>query len=340
MPIKPPVGAKRCDSFNADPSDINIIGIDYGDKDHILYDERITRPLDPAYISMIVKHGVEVIPSIDARSHEGRIEVVDGRQRVRSAREANKIRVANGIPPIRVKVNFSYGTPSTLVVQQIAFNTTAAPTPRENGIHAAKLIRQGCSVADIAERLGGVAESTVKRWLRLAEDRPSQTYKKRGRKPDTMMPIAQIRGLHLKWTEAVQNEEVADEENLNTYACGYRDALEEILMLNRPAEEEPENLEPDMFAELSAASDSEGATDAESNALPPAYHYGGNVLFVAPHEENDFKGFCVYECEPGALKAQRFHGVLRGSEFETVQRRLDEFAEESNLERATNDCRG
>jgi hypothetical protein len=257
MPAKPPEGAKRCDSFNADPKDINIIGIDYGDENHILYDERINRPLDPAYIAMIVKLGAEVIPSIDARSHEGRIEVVDGRQRVRSAREANKIREANGLPPIRLKMNFSYGIPSTLVVQQIAFNTTAAPTPRENGIHAAKLIRQGCSMADIAAMLGGVAESTVKRWLRLAEDNPNKAaHKKPGRKPDTLMPIAKIRDLYESWdSDAKKTKDV--------YALGYSATLAEVLMLNAQKKEAPDDMENDMFGKTIESEQCDTAPEGE-----------------------------------------------------------------------------
>jgi hypothetical protein len=65
--------------------------------------------------------------------------------------------------------------------------------------------------------------------------------------------------------------------DIDDYARGYRDALAEVLMLNKTAEE-PENTEPDMFDQITtetetieqvASDETEGGVEPEEEETQP-----------------------------------------------------------------------
>ena len=102
--IKDPNGNAygRGDIHMIPPEDIIIIGLDTADKmgEHELYDERIKLPLDAALTANIEYQGVKV-PAMVTKDG-GRVLCVDGRQRIRNAREANKNLLARGMEPVRI----------------------------------------------------------------------------------------------------------------------------------------------------------------------------------------------------------------------------------------------
>jgi ParB family chromosome partitioning protein len=91
-----------------DPDDLIIIGLDtdHREKDHVLYDERAFLPVDEELVADILLFGVQ--KPILVRKEAGKKYVVDGRQRVKSSREAKKRQTAAKevqvkVPAIEVK---------------------------------------------------------------------------------------------------------------------------------------------------------------------------------------------------------------------------------------------
>ena len=85
------------------PESLVIHGIDTPeDPKSEFYDDRIHRELSPEEIEDVDQRGVLEI--IKVASRDGKLMVVDGRQRTRRAREANKRRALRGAPPMRVRV--------------------------------------------------------------------------------------------------------------------------------------------------------------------------------------------------------------------------------------------
>lgn len=74
----------RCDTFRVDPDNLVVVE----DKSHPLYDERVTLDLDETFIQDIMENGV--VLNVLVRKNGPLFEVVDGRQRVKAAVEANK----------------------------------------------------------------------------------------------------------------------------------------------------------------------------------------------------------------------------------------------------------
>jgi hypothetical protein len=101
---KTAIDAKRGNLFLVPPEDITIIGLDTEDgPEHPLFDERVLLPVDEALARNIAIHGV-IEPVVIRKNGDDVIEVIDGRQRVRSARLANERLEAEGKEPVLVPV--------------------------------------------------------------------------------------------------------------------------------------------------------------------------------------------------------------------------------------------
>lgn len=94
-------GASRLNAYSMEPEALTIVGLDSRDgPDHPLWDERIELPVDEGLVRNIRAYGV--LKAVLVRKNGPLVEVVDGRQRVRAAREANKRLVDEGYEPIKV----------------------------------------------------------------------------------------------------------------------------------------------------------------------------------------------------------------------------------------------
>ena len=78
--------AKRLNAFGVDPDHLCVVGIDTKHKEgeHPLWDERIHRKLHEPFIANLMAVGV--LEPILVRKNGETLEVIDGRQRVLSAR--------------------------------------------------------------------------------------------------------------------------------------------------------------------------------------------------------------------------------------------------------------
>lgn len=165
---KQALDAPRGTFFQLDPAEIIIIV----DPKHPLYDVRVEKPLTEEFIKNLYAWGVK--KPIDVRKNgkldngHDRVEVVDGRRRVRGAREANRRRVADGLEPFLVPVIIQKGTDSDMDALMVLGNsnredddfvTCAEKANRLIGLHG----------IEKTALLFGKSVQTVEGWLKLLD---------------------------------------------------------------------------------------------------------------------------------------------------------------------------
>jgi ParB family chromosome partitioning protein len=84
------IAAGRSDVFSVDPEDLTLVT----DPASPIYDERVHLPVEADFLASIMEHGVK--EAVKVKRNGDRWEVVNGRQRVKAARKANKIFEAAG----------------------------------------------------------------------------------------------------------------------------------------------------------------------------------------------------------------------------------------------------
>lgn len=145
-----------------DPDDLIIVGLDTPDgPEHPLYDPRIGIPLDAARVNNFLMYGV--IKPVRIMKDGKRCYVVDGRQRVRYAREAKKLQITRGEETIKVPCMVSTGDSAHLFGVSRAANLHNADGPMTNARNAGKLLDMGKSIGEVATTFG-VTEQTVRNW--------------------------------------------------------------------------------------------------------------------------------------------------------------------------------
>lgn len=147
-----------------------IIGLDtpHTEGTHILYDDRINYPVRKEQVESVMASGV-ILPVILFKDKEGRLLVVDGRQRIRWAREANKFFAEQG-DAIRVKVPYKLqrGSLTNALASMVTVNELREDDTiiiKAKKAHA--MARNGMTIDEICLAFG-VSDQTVENWLRLA----------------------------------------------------------------------------------------------------------------------------------------------------------------------------
>lgn len=163
--------ARRGNLFHLDPSAVTIIGLDtdHGPGEHPLYDERIKLPLDEGMILSVMALGVQ--QTVRVTVENGVPLVVDGRQRVRAAREANARLAKAGEPLLTVKVegeNAAKISPERLMSTMVALNEIR----RDDDVlvkatKADRMRARGIPDKDIAIAFG-VTTQAVANWAKIA----------------------------------------------------------------------------------------------------------------------------------------------------------------------------
>ena len=165
----------RGDSWLFDPKDLILIGLDYGDSKHPLYDKRVLNPPNEAMVVSLDKDG-QIQPitfRVEEINGEWRPVVVDGRQRVINAREVNRRREATGEKPLLVKAIKSEVAKNNdhkaigLLVSANAVRT--AFTEIEEADLARKMMAEyGYEEEEVAQKFG-VSVATLRRRMSVAE---------------------------------------------------------------------------------------------------------------------------------------------------------------------------
>ena len=161
--------------------DAEMLTIVEDDETHPLFDPRAKKPLSEALVRSIYKRGV-LVPIIVRKNGTTPnlgvpiVEVVDGRQRVRAAREANRRREAEGLIPWTVPAMRKRGTDADMMATMIATNELReAETPLARAKKAQRFIEllgdeEGL---DEAAEVFGVTKTTIKQYLAVLDLAPA-----------------------------------------------------------------------------------------------------------------------------------------------------------------------
>lgn len=187
--------AKRGNLHQYDPNEPVIIGLDTKDgPEHELYDERIHLPLVEATVLNIMAIGVKE-PIVLRKCAEGRVEVVDGRGRLRHAREANKRLKKLGEELVYVSAVFENGDDVHVQGVMIALNEHRQD---DNVVLKAEkcmrlLARNGNDYKAAANHFN-VTTAAVKNWVKMAS-LPSKVKKAVANGDISASAAAELHGL-------------------------------------------------------------------------------------------------------------------------------------------------
>ncbi|KKW45604.1 MAG: Chromosome partitioning protein gp35 [Parcubacteria group bacterium GW2011_GWB1_56_8] len=157
------IDAKREDLFSIEPERLSLII----EPTHPLYDPRVHLPLDPGFVANIDRRGV--VTPIRVRKNGAALEVVAGRQRVRAAVEANKLRAARGDEALKVRVwLFRAEDDRALTGLMTAENLRTDDPPTMRARKCAKMLADGWVVEDVAVAWGCSAQS-ISNYLLLLD---------------------------------------------------------------------------------------------------------------------------------------------------------------------------
>jgi ParB family transcriptional regulator, chromosome partitioning protein len=166
--------APRLNGFKLDPNEIVIVGgdgpndVDKNDEDgelHHLYDERVEIPLRDEFVQNVMTLGIKKNVTVEKIGEAA--YVVDGRQRVRAAREANRRLAKLGEPLLRVPVVLQTGEESLMMTIGVATNEFHHDDPPLTKARKAQRLRdRGLSDDEIAVAFG-VSTKAVSNWEKM-----------------------------------------------------------------------------------------------------------------------------------------------------------------------------
>jgi ParB family chromosome partitioning protein len=140
-----------------------------------LYDDRINLPVDEALVLNImfapdgVPQGVLEPVNTWRNPENGNVEVIDGRQRVKAAREANKRLKKKGMEPIRVPAMIQRANPHRAMGMLISSNEHRQnDTPLGRAKKMQRYLDLGRDESEIAT-LFGISAASVKNHLSLLD---------------------------------------------------------------------------------------------------------------------------------------------------------------------------
>lgn len=168
-------GATRSNLFKLDPSDpqVLIVGIDTDAKstnDHPLWDRRVLLPVDEALTLNMMVYGM--IDPVKIRKEGDVYMVVDGRQRLRACREADKRLRAEGKEGLRAKFIIERGDDAFMYGVMVSANENRQDDDvMVKAEKASTLMAMGKSMKETAVAFG-VTEQAVRNWLSLQELAP------------------------------------------------------------------------------------------------------------------------------------------------------------------------
>lgn len=158
----------------ADPTGLTIVGLDTEDDEtHELYDERINVAVDENLVKNIMVYGV--LQPIIVREEAGKKMVVDGRQRVRAAREALRKQSDSGSVKVRVPYT-THGTQGADAVRLTGVMVSANEQRKSDEIltraaKASRMLALGASLDEVAIAFGR-STVTIRQWTKLLEASP------------------------------------------------------------------------------------------------------------------------------------------------------------------------
>jgi len=161
----------KTDVYLFDPDDVVLVT----DEGSALYDERVDNDYKESLVLNML-HAPDGVPLgviknlVGRRNSEtGKVEIIDGRQRTKAAREANKRLKKAGLEPIRLPVQLRKANDQRAMSMLISANEHSTEDSLLNKAKKAqRYIDLGRDEKEVAT-LFGVSEATVKNMLRLLD---------------------------------------------------------------------------------------------------------------------------------------------------------------------------
>lgn len=165
--------AKRGNAYQFDPNEPVIIGLDTKDgPEHELWDERIRLPLEESMVLNIMAVGVKESVLL-RKGPSGRYEVVDGRGRVRHAREANKRLKKLGEELVYVPALLEQGDETHMAGLAISLNEIRRDDDTlTKAEKCMRLLQRNGGDHKRAAIVFGVSVAAIKNWAKVAELTP------------------------------------------------------------------------------------------------------------------------------------------------------------------------
>jgi ParB family chromosome partitioning protein len=160
---KTAIDAKRGTHFLVEPESLMLVT----DTDDALYDPRVENAVSEEMVASILSHGV--IEPVIIRKNGMRLEVIDGRQRVKNAIEANKRLKKDGAPTLAIPAILRREDDADAFEISVMLNEIR----EQDGIlvkaeKAKRLLDMGRTEKDIAQAFG-VTGVAVRTWLRVLD---------------------------------------------------------------------------------------------------------------------------------------------------------------------------
>jgi ParB/RepB/Spo0J family partition protein len=162
---KSAIDAPRANVFLVYPEELFIIE----DEKNPLFDPRALSPVPDRFIKNIMARGVK--KPVLVRKVGNAIEVIDGRQRTRAAREVNKLVSAEGGEKRRIPVIVDRGVDDGLAFESSIFLNEIRKddeTILDKAEKAQRLLGFSRTIPEVATAFG-VTEVTIRNWLALLE---------------------------------------------------------------------------------------------------------------------------------------------------------------------------
>ena len=154
------------------PHDLKIVGLDTDDREeHPLFDERVFWPVDEALVKNISYYGIQ--QPVLVRREAGKYYVVDGRQRVRAAREAVNRQKSRGEYQITVPVRAVQKADEHVSGIMISTNELRKDDDvLSKAIKASRLLDVVGDINHVGVAFGRTVQQ-IRNWLKLAEANPA-----------------------------------------------------------------------------------------------------------------------------------------------------------------------
>lgn len=157
------------------PHDVIIIGVDTDDgPDHPLYDDRAFRELDPGRLANFQRLGIRSPIFIKSDNRYDKPIVIDGRGRVRYAREIERLQKEAGVDPdefIKLRALKEIGSNEDLFGLSRALNLHDRDDPLTTARNVERMISYGKSDAEAAI-VFGVSEQSIRNYRAMLQLSP------------------------------------------------------------------------------------------------------------------------------------------------------------------------
>jgi ParB family chromosome partitioning protein len=157
--------AGKTDMLLFDPEELFLVTDEASD----LYDERVNLEPTEAFVSNLEHYGVLEPILVRKNTQSGKTEVVDGRQRVKGLRVANKLLKKKGLEPWRIAAVVKRADAGNAIGMMISANEQrAADDPLNLARKAARMLERGKTEEEVGLALGR-SISSVKNLIKILD---------------------------------------------------------------------------------------------------------------------------------------------------------------------------